>query len=129
MTYSAEIRRRVESGAALLDIEFPGWVDKVNIATLDLESPCNCILGQSFGDYFKGAKELGVDNRDVVLELFGFVVNWTDDELEEDPDMDHVSPRVARLYAELDEAWSDLVQERRSAALLMQLEESVQENA
>jgi len=36
----------IEDEALRLDRLFPGWADRINIKTLDMESPCNCILGQ-----------------------------------------------------------------------------------
>lgn len=36
----------VERGASLLDRELPGWASLIDMGTLKLASPCNCIAGQ-----------------------------------------------------------------------------------
>ena len=45
----------VENGAALLDIENPGWYKKINLDKLSINSCSDCILGQIYGDYWAGA--------------------------------------------------------------------------
>ena len=55
-------KREIERGAAFLDEHFPGWEDKIDPETLNLEDGCNCILGQVYGAYFKGAEKLGLEN-------------------------------------------------------------------
>ena len=42
------IEARVSRGAALLDEKLPGWVERIDLAKLDLASPCRCILGQTW---------------------------------------------------------------------------------
>ncbi len=48
------MRPEVLRGAELLDRVVPGWVNKVDVVKLDLESCSTCILGQVFGDFFIG---------------------------------------------------------------------------
>lgn len=48
---STTIAERVEAGAAWLDLNRPGWVDRIDLETLDLGEPCRCILGQEYGEY------------------------------------------------------------------------------
>ena len=45
------IEERVEAGAAWLEANRPGWVDRINLKTLNLGDPCKCVLGQEFGTY------------------------------------------------------------------------------
>lgn len=52
---------RVRRGADLLDARKPGWADKVDVNTLDMQSCTMCVLGQVFGDYTEGLVYLGVD--------------------------------------------------------------------
>lgn len=40
---------RVVRGAELLDERMPGWADRVDVATLDMNCPHNCVLGQTAG--------------------------------------------------------------------------------
>ena len=50
----AEAVRRVSSGAAFLDGVRPGWHDRVNLATLTLSDPCECIVAQLGGTVMRG---------------------------------------------------------------------------
>lgn len=43
------VEQRVSNGARWLDENFPGWTDRINIGTLELEDASNCICGQVFG--------------------------------------------------------------------------------
>ncbi len=47
------IAERVARGVAWLDETRPGWAERVDLDRLDLASPCRCVLGQEFGDYFE----------------------------------------------------------------------------
>lgn len=41
------VSERVEAGANWLDEVFPdGWIDKIDLDDLEMESSCSCILGQ-----------------------------------------------------------------------------------
>lgn len=40
--YEQEVNR----GAALLDEILPGWVEKIDLEALELDSDCQCVLGQ-----------------------------------------------------------------------------------
>lgn len=42
----------IREGSAWLDIEKPGWAMEIDVASLDLNSCSQCVLGQLFGDYF-----------------------------------------------------------------------------
>jgi hypothetical protein len=55
---STTIAERVAAGAEWLDVNRPGWVDRINLETLNLSSPCRCILGQELGDYCEAPYEL-----------------------------------------------------------------------
>lgn len=47
-TLTLSAAQRVRNGARWLDENFPGWEDRINIATLSLEDGNNCICGQVF---------------------------------------------------------------------------------
>lgn len=51
-TARASTAERVRAGAAWLDANHPGWVERIDLASLDLSDCQQCILGQTFGDYF-----------------------------------------------------------------------------
>lgn len=52
------VQERVARGVALLDKKVPGWVDRINLATLDVGLSDRCILGQVFGGYSLGLSKL-----------------------------------------------------------------------
>lgn len=60
---------RVARGAALLDVERPGWVDSIDLVTLNISSEARCVLGQVFGDFEHGMDVLGVETT---LHRHGF---------------------------------------------------------
>lgn len=45
-----DYRARVEAGMAWLDSFKPGWERDIDLATLNLRSGCDCILGQALRD-------------------------------------------------------------------------------
>jgi len=55
-----ELQQRVQRGMTLLDKEYPGWREKINLAYLDLSSGCDCVLGQVYGHYIEGSHEIGL---------------------------------------------------------------------
>lgn len=91
------IKERVAAGAALLDERMPGWEQDVNPHTLDLSSPCHCVLGQIFGLYDHGVETMAQIPQ-FEAEDQGF---WTSSDSE---------------YDELTSAWYLLIRERRATA-------------
>lgn len=59
-TRKALVRSRIERGARLLDERRPGWHQEINLDTLNLNSYHNCVLGQLYGRYDRGALRLGL---------------------------------------------------------------------
>lgn len=49
---------RIERGAAVLDQNAPGWETKISLDHLDLANASYCVLGQVYGDYDNGLREL-----------------------------------------------------------------------
>lgn len=47
---SEEMVANVERGITWLNFRFPGWVEKIDLDTLDLNNNSCCVLGQLFGD-------------------------------------------------------------------------------
>jgi hypothetical protein len=47
----SSIAERVAAGAAWLDEHEPGWIDRIDLDTLDLESCIRCVGGQLAGLY------------------------------------------------------------------------------
>lgn len=46
------ISERVARGAAWLDENKPEWWRRVSLIELEMASPCRCVLGQVFGDFY-----------------------------------------------------------------------------
>jgi len=103
------IQARVQAGAAWLDENRPGWIDRIDLATLDLGDPCRCVLGQEYGDWDEApdalteqpeSSDLGFDR-----DSFGYSPSWPENRR-----------RSAVLYVELTAAWRDYITARRAAA-------------
>jgi hypothetical protein len=91
------IDERVAAGSAWLDANRPGWWQRINLDTLDLGDPCECVLGQEDGNYWDTAPDLGGD-----AAVLGFNTRpWC-----RDPDQE---------LAGLEAAWRTLIQARRDA--------------
>lgn len=99
------IAQRVEAGAAWLDHNKPGWWHTINLDRLDIESGCNCILGQVYGGYDESPFAARWDREtDAYLgDLRGFNSLGTLDRFAEVVD-----------YRALTEAWRELIEERRT---------------
>lgn len=95
------LRRRAARGADRLDIECPGWAKGINENILDLRSGLDCVLGQVFGNYGKGLRQLNLDS------FFGPVRHGF-----------HVSilPGKQKAARRQKVAWIPLIQERKAAA-------------
>lgn len=56
MTSRAE---RIDAGIAMLDDNYPGWENRIDLDLLDVRS-LNCVLGQVYGSYMRGKRLLNV---------------------------------------------------------------------
>lgn len=65
-----QIPDEIKAGMDLLDEEFPGWREIINPEQLDMGDCHQCILGQLFGEYFTGKREMGLTGTEP--EEFGF---------------------------------------------------------
>lgn len=73
MTAADTVETRVALGAALLDERMPGWVDRVEVLTLDMSSSCRCVLGwvyaapeeEGLTAFGVGVRELGLDSPEI----------------------------------------------------------------
>jgi len=102
---SAAIAERAERGAAYLDVREPGWWQRIDLGELDLQSPCNCVLGQLHArrpdeelHYLGALRQFGLpdDPGDDMDAGLGF---YTDDDQE---------------WPLLNEAWRELIEARRA---------------
>ena len=85
------IEERVQSGMGILDINFPGWEERIDLETLDLEDCELCVLGQQYGNFTEGYLRLGLNWLNVAAES-GFNAG------DEVPDLD-------AEYEDLTEEW------------------------
>jgi hypothetical protein len=66
------IQERVQRGIELLDAKVPGWASRINLDNLQLSDCVECVLGQLFGRFSKGADELGLDYCSSKIRDHGF---------------------------------------------------------
>ncbi len=116
----SSITERVERGAALLDEKRPGWWRDTDLATLDIRSPCGCILGQlgtQLGDegrlsrFATGLDAVCLDGPEARDYGFDWGVEISDDAWEAEAER-----LVGGECAALTAAWRDLIISRRTAA-------------
>lgn len=69
MTTTTDLQHNVNAGAELLDTAWPGWADEIDLPTLDLSHPNQCVLGQVRDTYASGLRELA---RKVGFDPGGF---------------------------------------------------------
>lgn len=68
-----ELRKRVEAGAKFLDVVKPGWKKKIDLKKLDLQNSFTCVIGEVYGNFFEGTKELQIErDRNNLAEILGF---------------------------------------------------------
>lgn len=94
-----KLQNRVKAGIVFLDVAEPNWKKKIKLEELDLVNGNYCILGQIFGNYFKGKEKLGINNR-IASEL-GFA---------EMNKLEHVSSKELKpKYKALTAAWKKIL--------------------
>ncbi len=87
----------VERGANLLDTRRPGWADRIDEGTLNLQSVSSCTLGQEFGTFGFGKVKLGLNSADLIRH--GFLL-----EAGQDGDL---------AYPQLTATWLEAIRARR----------------
>ena len=101
VTRPESLATRVRRGVALLDRVMPGWHDRIDVDTLDINFCHRCVLGQLFG----GNYDLGVSTVFVNRELF-------DDAF---AGFDSYSLQRSRENAALTRLWAFVVRTRQAA--------------
>lgn len=72
------IEERVAKGVEWLDANRPLWIREIDLYRLEMSSPCNCVLGQTFGNWWDRPDELAHDWP------FGFSMRDLPDEFADD---------------------------------------------
>ncbi|MFI7072076.1 hypothetical protein [Micromonospora sediminicola] len=93
------LTERVELGMAWLDARLPGWDELVDLDRLNVENPCDCLLGQTYGEW--DLHTLGIDIDQ--LAALGFDASSSHDDMADE-------------YAALTEVWRTAIERRRGAS-------------
>lgn len=116
-----EFRKRVTRGAKLLDRIKPGWHTKLDLTTLNMDSPIYCILGLVFGSFETGCRKInkteaphlgklpcgGLNSSSWYLAaLFGFYVMLNLDIYDD--------RRVENMYGHLTKYWKQEIMKRNN---------------
>jgi hypothetical protein len=117
-------RESVLAGMVWLDEHAPGWVEKIDLDTLELAHPKMCVLGQVYGDYGAGMdvvfpqpdpRSWDAEAAEATAAIYGFTTplcNDDDDDVGEDTWME---ARDAE-WAELTETWREALAQRKGQA-------------
>ncbi|MEW2442810.1 hypothetical protein [Micromonospora marina] len=93
------LAERVELGIAWLDARLPGWHEAIDLDRLNVEHPCDCLLGQTYGDWDLHTLGIDIDR----LAALGFDAASSHDDMADE-------------YAALTEVWRTAIERRRAAA-------------
>ncbi|MGW6602877.1 hypothetical protein [Streptomyces sp. NPDC055036] len=115
-----DYKARVLKGAALLGEKKPGWLDQIDLDTLDIQDDECCVTAQLSGesDWCTGLHQLGLTEGDTgTYVAHGF--NAESDDAPEAYGLVEGDTRAAyeaqqAAYATLNTLWRDLITERRS---------------
>lgn len=100
MSTAVQYTTNAPAGAELLDEKCPGWASEISLDTLDIDSSQNCVLGQLYGDFSRGAIALFSAAAYSGSQQSGFMCI---------PDPSRSAPCNA---AELNAEWRELIRER-----------------
>jgi hypothetical protein len=89
------IAERVAAGAAWLDEREPGWIDRIDLDTLDLRDCTRCVGGQLAGEYLAFLRRHNLDSLDAQPLGFTLMGSGAD-------------------FAPLTAAWRELIATRRA---------------
>ena len=90
----------VKKGAYLLDEQFPGWRQQIQLQQLDLSCGISCVLGQLYGSYGEGIGHLNIRNT---AENYGFTISSNE------------TPPISGSYwpywKALDQLWTEFIEQ------------------
>lgn len=76
-TLEQELNENIDRGIEFLDKHFDGWLDKIDINTLNITSCKNCVMGQLIGDYFDTENYIHCDIGDTDFEFDGYSLGFS----------------------------------------------------
>lgn len=97
------LEQRVRNGAELLDAKRPGWHMEIELDMLDIDSVDHCILGQLYGSWAEGTRDLGIAADREAQSANGF--DLTGEEY-------FPYERAEYLASRLEDLWAEEVTER-----------------
>ena len=98
------ISERVQNGVNLLNDYAGDWFWLVNLETLDIASTEDSILGQLFGSFQNGTRDLGFSYDQYTQSLNGF----------EMVDSEYRSESVDSIQAQIEDEWRILINALRA---------------
>lgn len=101
---------RVEVGAAWLDTNHPGWLERIDLIVLDMSDPEHDVIGQ----IIEGGWEASPFFRDLArAAVLGFTAlseaAWDLAHIEQPDQPPYPAAAIEAEYAELQSAWNDYV--------------------
>lgn len=123
------IAERVQAGVDWLDINAPGWVDKVEVISFNIRNTCQCVLGQVFASK--------VNESQGIYDGFGYVttgrekvLSWEESEnlgfdqpeppmkaYMTDEDWEQFDIQNEQNWVDLQKEWERVITERKAAQL------------
>ena len=105
LEHETEVRR----GMALLDEVCPGWIDMVDLDTLNINSCTDCVLGQLCGDYRD--RYVYPEMANIRTDDYGFSATYLGGAVES---------------GSLTDTWKILIQERRDQRMVNANRDSIE---
>lgn len=87
--------RAVKRGVKWLDANVPNWRARIDVASLDLQFPCKCVLGQLDGNFYEAVWTYRLERSEV--SHLGFLA----------------STRLGTTYRWLNAAWRRALKEKK----------------
>lgn len=97
------IEQRVTNGAKLLDEHEPRWFTMVELEVFNITSTSSCILGQVYGTFSAGTRELDIEGNRPEEERLGFELTHEE----------YNSEFCPEIQEEIEHAWYAQIEARR----------------
>ncbi len=102
-----ELYQRIDRGIAWMDEHAPAdWREKIDQKKLNMGDPCNCVVGQVFGDFWEKFKLYTAGEQEQAISL-GFTLFLPDEDNQFD-------------WLQLKQAWVKKLQEQQNPEVVPQ---------